>query len=81
MQIQITANSEDPELQSVRKPFRVAQVAEEFDVDPSTIYRDIKAGRLVAYRIGKGRGAVRIPAASVEAYRASITAAALVEVA
>lgn len=66
---------------SVEKPFRVAQVAEMFDVDPTTIYRDIKAGRLGAYRIGKGRGTVRIPATALAAYKAVLTAAALVEVA
>ena len=81
MHSQPTAGAESPKYQPNEKPLRVAQLAAEFDTDPSTIYRDIKAGRLVAYRIGKGRGAIRIPVASVEAYRARITAAALVEVA
>lgn len=60
------------------RPFRVAEVAARFDVDVTTIYRDIKAGRLKAFRIGTGRGAVRIPAAALAEYEANITAAAMV---
>ena len=81
MQAQSTAMPLVMADRSVERPFRVAQVAEMFDVDPTTIYRDIKAGRLVAYRIGKGRGTVRIPAAALAAYKSALAAAALVEVA
>jgi excisionase family DNA binding protein len=63
------------------RPYRVAEVAALLDVDPTTIYRQIKAGRLRAYRIGTGRGAVRVPASALAEYQASITAAALAEVA
>ena len=63
------------------KYLRVAAVAALFDVDDTTIYRDIKAGRLRAIRIGKGRGTVRIPAAALAEYEATRTAAALAEVA
>ncbi|MFJ5027789.1 helix-turn-helix domain-containing protein [Streptomyces sp. NPDC088560] len=30
-------------------------------VDSATIYREIKAGRLAAYRVGTGRGTIRVP--------------------
>jgi excisionase family DNA binding protein len=61
--------------------FRVADVAARFDVDETTVYRQIKAGRLKAIRIGSGRGTVRISAKSLAEYEADITAAALAEVA
>lgn len=61
--------------------FRVADVAARFDVDETTVYRQIKAGRLRAIRIGTGRGTVRVSAKSLAEYEAAITAAALAEVA
>jgi excisionase family DNA binding protein len=63
------------------KYLRVAAVAARFDVDDTTIYRDIKAGRLRAIRIGKGRGTVRVPADALADYEVSRAAAALAEVA
>lgn len=53
-----------------RKPYRVAQVAAALDVHPSTIYRDIEAGKLRALRVGTGRGALRIPQAAFDEYLA-----------
>jgi excisionase family DNA binding protein len=56
------------------KPFyRVAEIAARFDVDQSTVYRQIKAGHLSAVRIGSRRGTVRVPAAALAEYEASIT--------
>jgi excisionase family DNA binding protein len=46
--------------QGTRRMFRVKDVADMYDVSPSTIYRAIEAGQLDAYRIGSGRGAIRI---------------------
>lgn len=60
---------------SPQKYLRVADVAARFDVDETTIYRQIKAGRLKAIRIGQGRGTVRVPADSLAEYEASIAAA------
>jgi excisionase family DNA binding protein len=48
--------------------YRVRAVAEMFDVSVSTIYRAIEAGQLDALRLGKGKGAVRIPAAALAAF-------------
>jgi excisionase family DNA binding protein len=53
---------------SVRKPFRVAQVAALLDVHPATVYRDIDAGRLKALRVGSGKGALRIMPDALDAY-------------
>jgi excisionase family DNA binding protein len=55
---------------------RVAEVAARLTVDDTTVYRQIKAGRLEAIRIGTGRGTLRVPAAALTKYEASITAAA-----
>lgn len=80
MLIQSTADSAkaDP----IRtKPYRAAEVAALMDVDETTIYREIKAGRLRAFRIGTGRGTLRIPVAAFAEYEALSAAAALAGVA
>jgi excisionase family DNA binding protein len=56
--------------------YRVAEVAARFEIDETTVYRQIKAGRLKAVRIGSGRGTVRVPAEALAEYEASIAAAA-----
>jgi excisionase family DNA binding protein len=61
----------------VQKQFRVAEVAARFGVNETTVYRQIKAGRLKAIRIGTGRGTVRVPAEALAEYEESITAAAV----
>jgi excisionase family DNA binding protein len=48
--------------------YRVRAVAEMFDVSVSTIYRAIEAGQLEALRLGRGKGAVRVPASALEAF-------------
>lgn len=63
------------------KPYRVAEVAALLDVDETTVYREIKAGRLGAYRIGTGRGTLRIPVSAFADYQSLSAAAALVGVA
>lgn len=39
---------------------RVKQAAERLEVSPATIYALIAAGKLRCYRIGAGRGSIRI---------------------
>ncbi len=51
-----------------RRPSRVAEVAALLDVHPSTIYRDIAAGRLRALRVGSKKGALRIMPEDLDAY-------------
>jgi excisionase family DNA binding protein len=58
------------------KPYKVALVAELLDIDESTVYREIKAGRLRALRIGAGRGTYRIPRDAFDAYVKELAAAA-----
>lgn len=52
-----------------RKPYRVAEVATALDVHRSTVYRDIETGRCRAYRVGRGRGALRISVDDFEKYK------------
>jgi len=63
------------------RPMSVAEIVDELGVHKTTVYREIKRGNLKAYRIGTGRGTLRVPASALAAYRETITAAALVEVA
>ena len=51
-----------------RKPYRVAELAEMWDIDQSTIYRMIYAGRLRAERHGPRGGAIRVTAEAAAAY-------------
>lgn len=48
--------------------YRVKAVAEALDVSVATIYRAIEAGKLNAFKIGTGKGALRIPGEAVPAY-------------
>ena len=48
--------------------YRVKAVAEMLDVHPATIYRAIADGRLDAYKIGSGRGALRVPSQALTAF-------------
>lgn len=73
MQTQRKAESTEPD-RARTKPYRVAEVAQYFDVDVSTVYRLINSGHLQALRIGSGRGAIRIPVGSLARYEASISA-------
>jgi excisionase family DNA binding protein len=56
--------------------YRVKAVAEMFDVSVSTIYRAIEAGRLPALRIGRGKGAFRVPEAALGTFEAACSDAA-----
>ena len=49
--------------------YTVPEVAALLRVNRSTIYRDVESGRIDAYRVGKGRGTVRISAAALAGYR------------
>lgn len=48
--------------------YRVKAVAEVLDVHVSTVYRLAESGRLHSVRVGFGKGALRIPADSLNAY-------------
>jgi len=51
------------------KIYTVPEVAAILRVHKSTVYRDVGSGRCGAYRVGKGRGTVRIPEESFIEYR------------
>lgn len=48
--------------------YRVKAIAEALDVSVATIYRAVEAGELAAFKIGAGKGAIRIPGHAVPAY-------------
>jgi excisionase family DNA binding protein len=54
--------------QQCTKPFRVKEVADLFAVDLSTVYAAVRSGSLGSYRIGTGRGTIRIPLSALLAY-------------
>jgi excisionase family DNA binding protein len=64
------AGTQPPELRTIQKPYRVADVAKMLDVHPTTVYRDIEAGRLSALRVGTKKGALRILPEALDAYLA-----------
>jgi excisionase family DNA binding protein len=49
--------------------YTVPEVAALLRVHKSTVYRDVESGRIDAYRVGKGRGTVRITADALREYR------------
>ncbi|MET7431985.1 helix-turn-helix domain-containing protein [Streptomyces flaveolus] len=49
-------------------PLRVKDIAAALRLDPSTVYAEIKAGRLEAYRVGQGRGTIRVTRAAFTQY-------------
>ena len=49
--------------------YTVSEVAKLLRVHKSTVYRDVESGRIDAFRVGKGRGTVRVTAAALRAYR------------
>ncbi|MBC7820636.1 MAG: helix-turn-helix domain-containing protein [Planctomycetaceae bacterium] len=51
--------------------FKVPEVAQQLNCSISTIYGLVDTGKLVAHRIGVGRGAVRIAQTDLDLYLAS----------
>lgn len=59
-----------------RKPYRVAELAELWDVDKSTVYRMIYSRLLECERHGPRRGAIRVPVAAVAKYLSRVSSEA-----
>jgi excisionase family DNA binding protein len=59
------------------EPYMVAELAEMWRVDPSTVYRMIYAGRLRAERHGPRGKAIRVTPVAVAEYLASVSAPAV----
>ena len=52
--------------------YRVKEVAELLVVHVSTVYRLAESGRLHSVRVGFGKGALRVPAESLDEYLRSL---------
>ncbi|MGK3110400.1 helix-turn-helix domain-containing protein [Streptomyces sp. WAC05858] len=51
-------------------PLRVKDVAAALRVAPPTVYAEIKSGRLPSYRVGTGRGTIRVSREAFKNYLA-----------
>jgi excisionase family DNA binding protein len=51
-----------------RGPLRVKDIAAALRVDASTVYAEIKAGRIESYRVGTGRGTIRVSRTAFQRY-------------
>jgi excisionase family DNA binding protein len=49
-------------------PLQVKVIAAALRVDKATVYREIAAGRLSSYRVGSGRGTIRVSRAAFTQY-------------
>lgn len=52
------------------EPLRVKDIAAALRVDASTVYAEIKSGNLPSYRIGTGRGTIRVSRTAFAQYLA-----------
>ena len=68
MQHELTAPAQEQVPAS--EPLKVKDIARALRVDSSTVYREINAGQLAAYRIGSGRGVIRVSRSAFTAYLA-----------
>lgn len=50
------------------EPLRVKDIAAALRVNAATVYAEIKAGRLESYRVGQGRGTIRVTRAAFAQY-------------
>jgi len=50
--------------------YRVKAVADALDVSVATVYRAVESGQLDAYKLGTGKGTIRIPGEAVAVYLA-----------
>ncbi|MFV0136357.1 helix-turn-helix domain-containing protein [Streptomyces sp. HMX87] len=53
-----------------KEPLRVKDIARALHVTNATVYAEIKAGRLESYRVGQGRGTIRVSRAAFTQYLA-----------
>lgn len=58
MQHELTVSA--PQQAPDGRPLGVRIIATALQVDQTTVYREIKSGRLPSYRVGSGRGTIRV---------------------
>lgn len=63
-ELSVSATQQAPE----HPPLRVKIIADALRVDTTTVYREIAAGRLSSYRVGSGRGTIRVSRAAFTQY-------------
>jgi excisionase family DNA binding protein len=51
-----------------KEPLHVKDIAHATGWSKATVYAEIKSGRLPSYRIGTGRGSIRVPRAAFTQY-------------
>lgn len=56
-----------------RRALSVAEVATMYGLHRATVYRDIEAGRLMAFGFGEKGGAIRVPITALPGYEAAAT--------
>ena len=68
------ANVTNPPAHSANEQmlFTVAEVAEQLRCSQALVYALVSKGRLAGFRIGVGRGGIRISDADIQAYLASV---------
>lgn len=66
MQHELTVSA--PQQASDGGPLVVRSIATALRVEPTTIYREIRSGRLPSYRVGSGRGTIRVSRAAFMQY-------------
>ncbi|MGX4738150.1 helix-turn-helix domain-containing protein [Kitasatospora griseola] len=50
------------------EPLRVKEIARALGVSSDTVEREVRAGRLPSYRVGSGRGTIRVTRQAFRAY-------------
>lgn len=56
--------------QERKEPLRVKDIAAALRVNTATVYAEVAAGRLESYRVGQGRGTIRVSRAAFAQYLA-----------
>lgn len=70
MQATVQTGAESATPEQAPEPLKVKVIAAALRVSSHTVYAEIKAGRIAAYRIGTGRGTIRVSRTAFTQYLA-----------
>jgi excisionase family DNA binding protein len=70
MHVNVISPAQTEQAAESKEPLRVKDIAAALRVDSSTVYAEIKSGRLASYRVGTGRGTIRIARTAFAGYLA-----------